>query len=436
MTSRPLRYAQAMLAATSMLVPAASAGELCPSHTHTLAFFNGVWNTPDAAASGARELLSTLSETLRMRPEAARYAVGAEVFYNASGLQRGLRDGIEDLVEVFEQRAAELEESLQHRWELFWEIVDGQLAWWRKIAAVLPRAHALAESLSEARNARVIARTAALAARPPTDIDYAAHALRLRALQALGRSILLVGHSQGNFFLNAAYRSAPSPDSTAAVHIAPAASRTNGPHLLSGNDLVIAALRSALPGEPPPANIAIPPSRKDPTGHVLIDTYLDPDRNGRAAAGGLMAERLLALHAPAPLASPGFFTATLAWDGEGDLDLHVTEPGGVHVYYAARIGESGSLDLDNTAGFGPEHYHASCDPNRLQAGIYSVGINNYAAPAGRRATVQLATASSGVVRTVLLDAGPPRGEDGDATPLAVLQVAVEKTADGWTAAVH
>ncbi|WP_144389440.1 YfaP family protein [Pigmentiphaga sp. NML080357] len=437
MTSVPSRWARAaLLAAASALAPGASASGLCPAHTHTLAFFNGVWNTPDAAASGAQALLAALDEALRTRPGHAGLSIGAEVFYNASGLQRGARDGIEDLVEVFEQRAAELDETLRRRWELFWEIIDGRQVWWRKIAAVLPRAYEVASALTEARNARLIARTASLAAHPPTEADYAAHLLRLRALLALGRSVLLVGHSQGNFFLNTAYRAAPAPSATAAVHIAPASSRTSGPHLLSGNDMVIAALRGAVPGEPPPPNLWIPPSTEDVTGHMLAETYLDADRNGRTATGALMADGLLGLRSPEPRASPGYFTATLAWDGEGDIDLHVVEPGGAHVHYGARIGASGSLDLDNTTGYGPEHYHASCDPARLQAGIYSVGINNYAAPAGRKATIQIATADKGVIRTVQVDAGPPRGEAGDASPLAVLRVAVARVAGAWTATVH
>lgn len=436
MTSMLHRCLRAALLAACVLPADAWAAGLCAAHTHTLAFFNGVWNTPDTAAHGARELLAALEQTLRTHPDHGGFSIGAEVFYNASGLQRGARGGIEDLVEVFEQRAAELDEALRRRWELFWEIVDGRLVGWRRIAAVLPRALDLATALSEARNARLIAQTAALAAHPPTLTDYAAHRLRLRALLALGRGVLLVGHSQGNFFLNTAYRDASAPSAVAAAHVAPASSRTSGPHLLSGNDMVIAALRGMAPGEPPPPNLWIAPSSGDTSGHMLVETYLDADRDGRAAVGALMAERLLALRAPEPRASPGFFTATLAWDGDGDIDLHVMEPDGTHVHYGARIGASGALDLDNTAGYGPEHYHATCDPDRLQPGLYSVGFNNYAAPAGRKATLQIATADQGVLRTVQADAGPPRGEAGDAAPSVLLRVAVVRSGAGWTATVH
>ncbi|VCU68760.1 hypothetical protein PIGHUM_00818 [Pigmentiphaga humi] len=431
-----LGCARAAVFAGIAAVPAFAHAQLCPERTHTLAFFNGVWNTPDEAYSGARTLLATLREGMASDPRGAGLAVGAEVFYNASGLERRALDGIEDLAEVFEQRAAELDEALSQRWELFWEVVDGRLAWWRKIAQAVPRANELADALVQARNARILARTARLAAAPPTGADYAAHRLRLQALSMQGHGLLMVGHSQGNFFLNTAWRAADAAHA-AAVHLAPAASVVNGPHLLSSNDTVIAALRGMVPGLPPPANLAIPFSADDVTGHMLVETYLDARRNGRAAAGAMMAQALLQLARPAPSASPGFFTATLAWDGEGDLDLHVLEPGGAHVHYGARIGAAGALDLDNIKGHGPEHYHASCDPARLQAGTYSIGLNNYAAPAGRTATLQLATAEHGVLRTVRLDAGAARGPAGDEAPQIAMRAAVARQPDGsWTVRAH
>ena len=57
-------------------------------------------------------------------------------------------------------------------------------------------------------------------------------------------------------------------------------------------------------------------------------------------------------------ATPNLLTITLEWDdGSSDVDLHVLEPGGRHIFYANMGGNSTPyLDRDNTVGYGPEHY--------------------------------------------------------------------------------
>jgi uncharacterized protein YfaP (DUF2135 family) len=62
-------------------------------------------------------------------------------------------------------------------------------------------------------------------------------------------------------------------------------------------------------------------------------------------------------------ASPAAMTVTLTWDqDDSDVDLHVLEPGesGRHIYYSNQGGSTLNpyLDLDNTHGYGPEHYYA------------------------------------------------------------------------------
>jgi len=52
-------------------------------------------------------------------------------------------------------------------------------------------------------------------------------------------------------------------------------------------------------------------------------------------------------------------TFKLTWDQPtSDLDLHVVEPNGAHVYYGNKSGDDGFLDVDDTDGYGPEHYIA------------------------------------------------------------------------------
>lgn len=49
---------------------------------------------------------------------------------------------------------------------------------------------------------------------------------------------------------------------------------------------------------------------------------------------------------------------TLLWDAKVDLDLHVTEPGGEHIFWISKgkkTRQGGMLDVDNVTGFGPEN---------------------------------------------------------------------------------
>jgi hypothetical protein len=79
----------------------------------------------------------------------------------------------------------------------------------------------------------------------------------------------------------------------------------------------------------------------------------------------------------------GDFQATLTWNtgstecGEvrTDIDLHVWEPNGTHVYYASPGGTTASLDVDNTCGFGPENIFVA--PGNAASGTYFVGIVHY-----------------------------------------------------------
>ncbi|WP_353645709.1 hypothetical protein [Mesorhizobium sp. WSM2239] len=67
---------------------------------------------------------------------------------------------------------------------------------------------------------------------------------------------------------------------------------------------------------------------------------------------------------------------SLAWTNYDDLDLHVIEPNGTHIYYGNRLGK---LDVDMNAGGG-----SSREPvenivwnDRLQNGRYHVSVNNF-----------------------------------------------------------
>src|SRR5690606_664118 len=108
-----------------------------------------------------------------------------------------------------------------------------------------------------------------------------------------------------------------------ALHLAPPLAQTRHPYLLSSNDAVIRALFNTTPGARLASNLSIPYSGRDPSGHALIDTYLDPSRIGRNAVRAAMQSAQRDFLPPTAKAAPGWMTATLIWDQPADLDLHI-----------------------------------------------------------------------------------------------------------------
>jgi uncharacterized protein YfaP (DUF2135 family) len=264
-------------------------------------------------------------------------------------------------------------------------------------------------------------------------VNVAEHRLQLDTLAAEGQKLLLVAHSQGNLFVNPAYdyvKPKVGAGSVAAVHIAPASITQRGEYVLADIDVVINGLRVQGAGSVPATNIALPFSSADLSGHTLVGTYLDSTRAARARVSTMTTTALNSLTTPTAIASRGFFTATLTWDGTGDVDLHAFEPGGGHVYYSNTTGAVGYLDVDNTTANGPEHYYASCDAAKLATGIYTIGINNYSGATGRTATVQISFAQGGQALTRSLSVGAVRGSGGNSTPIQVFTVNVTKDASG------
>jgi tetratricopeptide (TPR) repeat protein len=89
---------------------------------------------------------------------------------------------------------------------------------------------------------------------------------------------------------------------------------------------------------------------------------------------------------------------TMTWDTDGnDVDLHVVDPRGDHVYFANRDAPSGLRLLEDiTRGFGPEVVRT----DRVVAGDYHVGVKYYAAgPMGiARGTLVVMEPVEGTVR--------------------------------------
>ena len=412
---------------------------LCQASGYVLGFFNGVWNDEAGALNGLQALKAVVGPTWKNEP------VAPELFYNHTGAAVG-SNFLQDIAEVFIQRAREIDASgsLEQRIELVWEAAfNNDHTFLDRIASSITGAAGVIDALYTDISTKAVAGWSLLLASPPTAIDLSRHRARLDALAIERKKLMLVAHSQGNLFINEAYDYiAPKigASSVAAAHVAPASSTLRGPYLLADIDLVINGLRAQGIGSVPSVNLNLPVSRADLSGHQLVPTYLDGTRPGRAAVLSMISGGLDGLTTPtgggSAVNNSGFFTVTMTWDGAGDVDLHTFEPSGTHVFYAAKAGISGFLDVDNVISNGPEHYFATCDAATLQLGTYRIGLNNFARATGRTATVQVSSAQRGELFTKSLGVGAERGSGGDSVPIPVVNVVVSRDTNGvYSAAI-
>jgi hypothetical protein len=280
---------------------------------YTVGFFNGVWNTELDAMDGMNALKGAVREATGNSDDTYnKEDVGYQLFYNHTGSTgntgNAVQEKLQDVAEVFQQRAAELDASGNlgtDSFFLFWEAINpyGQFQ-----AAVTGNNAAFSAAWDKFRNDAVAAAASTLAAQfatVPTAADYATQQTELTAEATAGRKMLLVAHSQGNLFVNVAYDFIqPQVGSTRvkAVHVAPASPTIRGQYILSTNDAVINALRLDGGGSSvQPNNITIALSQADLSGHTLAATYLDntdPTRvNGRQQVEALLVGGLSALTA-------------------------------------------------------------------------------------------------------------------------------------------
>lgn len=306
----PARYAY-LGVAERPFTTAPGAHPRCYGMAYLVGLFNGVWNTRTEAEEGL--------EAVRAQDFAGRQRQGAPIryrlFYNQTGCSSSQVACLEDLAEVFIQRSAELDGVLQRRWEYFWEQITGSADSPDSLTGllrsrVLNAVQALSEwlaALANATLAKITALASQMLATPPTAADTRSHIADLVGLGAQGYRAVLVAHSQGNLFVNAAYDGylAHSRQAGAAagqdtgyvaaqvVHIAPASAVLRGPHVLAEIDVVINGLRPLGGVAENTLNAdAMPGSPADRSGHGLVNTYLDPQRGAREVIKQLVLQSL------------------------------------------------------------------------------------------------------------------------------------------------
>ena len=270
-----------------------------------IGFFNGVSNTKEAARQSRDRLEVEYGDKYKDTP--LKY----DLFYNqtACGAGFGKVSCLEDVAEVFEQRSKELDGVFANRWEVFWDILagrhraDGSLTG-RLIGLLGDAGNAFLQWLDSTANAvmnqlaSAVLKLLTLFTNAPTYENQAEHLASLTAYADRGSGFILVAHSQGNLFVNSAYDAllAAKPNAEAkVVHVAPASPTLRGEHILADIDLVINGLRTTGINTVPPANIAMPTSSRDVTGHGFEPTYMDKARNAYARTKQLITNSLQAL---------------------------------------------------------------------------------------------------------------------------------------------
>jgi len=404
-----------------------AADDICTNNGVVFASFNGV-QTTEAQARINLLYLKVIHGRTSPKGDNIQY----EYLYNYT-------EGFEDFVETFEQRLKEQDSIVSNKFELFFDALNGgNGSWWRNLTTAAVAYKEVLQSVIDQIQAQKINNLTTLLANPPTIQNYAEQKGRILEWTQQGKKLVFVAHSQGNLFANAAYDYAltqVTSKSVKVIHIAPASPKLNGTHVLADKDLVINGLRVAgtvaritdtIPGylvRPAGLNFL-----EDILGHGLLEIYLNPHLTTSTKVKAYINDALSTVEAPEKKVSDGFFTATLSWNGSGDVDLHTFEPsGGAHVYYQSPTGNSGFLDQDNTTNgtVDPEHYYASCDASKLKLGTYRVAVANYAGATGRTATVQIASANGGVLGTKNVTLGR---ETGDTPIYSLFNVVVGKNA--------
>jgi hypothetical protein len=425
-------------AITTVAAADINANNLCKPNGYVLGFFNGVWNTREEARKTLRYIRMNTNLGSTYKNEPLEY----ELFYNQTGSNRQGVTALEDIAEVFIQRGVELDGLLGKRWEIFWETLgatQNNISFLQTVTTTIGKTSNEFLNLMSAFYTDISSKTVAgwsyILSNPPTGVDNTIQETRIKALATEKKKLLLVAHSQGNLFANKAYDAGLSltdDKSIKLVHVAPASPTLRGDYVLANLDLVINGLRVQGLNSVPANNAILPIEHlktNDFSGHKMIETYLNKNRDTSTKVIGFIKAGLDNLVTPQTQGNTGFFTVTMTWDGIGDVDLHTFEPTN-HVFYSQKQGLSGYLDVDNTVSNGPEHYYASCDAAKLQEGTYKIGINNYANAVGRIASLQIATATEGEIFSKSLSVGEMRGSYGNDTPIPVTNVVVTKDALG------
>lgn len=246
----------------------------CMQAGYDIGYINGIWTPPDEAQDDADDLKKAVGTSYNGQ------LVTVKPLINSSAGKYSLQD----LVETFQQRAMQIDSTgvLATRWDIFWDITDGNSEEAGILDVLRPGTAQLISELQNIVQSEMVLDFAAWLTSPPTETDYITHHIILDSWIRENKKILIVGHSQGNLFVDndVSYAaSKASPGSVGYVEVAPASVIPASSYILSDGDNVINALRKAGGvNTVASANVlGVPTNPKDVSGHTWQLSYLDAD---------------------------------------------------------------------------------------------------------------------------------------------------------------
>ncbi len=363
-------------------------GRFCQKGVYVY-FGNGVWN--DFADADESKLV------LKRRLEARVFGTNLEgvITYNVShNPSMGM---LADLLETFVQNT-QTDES----------------QFWRYLAALDPIPDEFRDLLIETANK---VNASILNANPAVQ----EHVVKYNKVLGEGNKVVVVAHSQGNLFANIAGLGI-TPQYANGFGVVSVANPDNyvaggGPYTTIDEDLIIWGVPGSMPANLDNFSTI---NLNDVSGHTFATSYMASGHPAETKILNDVVNMANGLNYPDTNLGSGAITATLTWNSMPDLDLHVFEPSGSHVYYGNPTGTSGFLDLDDVNGYGPEHYFVSCD--KVETGIYRFGVNYYSGPYLEIGTLTLQAGEQSRSRQQAFTQA--LGSSGNSTPTILFELQV------------
>lgn len=384
-----------------------------PGDTTEIYFVNGVWNTLAQARDGRNLLESAYRQTLESQYPEQKFEFKLAYNYSAGKVR--------DVIEVIGQKLNEINDPDANKLTASQYFNLYMTA--KKFDEIVPLgARPITTTIEEY-----------LAGRVTDAVNASSHIQKYQTDLQEGKRVLLIAHSQGNLFANQAVSALMDTygSSIGMIGVASPAAivYNNSSYYTAHDDRVIDALR--IIHNVLPSNIENDPGffndPRDFSNHQFKESYFASGLASRTYIDADVNSYMANLQFPSAELGSGAITVTLTWGSEPDVDLHVTEPDGTHVYYQNMQGYAGYLDLDDVTSYGPEHYYVACDT--LETGTYSVGVNYYEGTGAETAQVQVSTAD-GNTRTFTQSLFTAVGDSGNSSPIGVATITVSKDEDG------